>query len=87
MSCPRSSYYRTLNLTNVLSHRSSLILFYVKGHAVTLGEGLKSGRSDGRKVNEYIWAVFLFNKTISLFITKPFYDSFCQNPDLLLKMF
>jgi len=57
------------------------------GDPVTFCEGLESGRIDGRKVNKYIWTVFLFNKTISLFITKPLYDSLCQSPDLLLKTF
>jgi hypothetical protein len=37
-------------------------------------------------MNEYVWTAFLFNKAITLLLTKPFYAAFCQSPDLLLSV-
>jgi len=34
-------------------------------------------------MDENVFAVFLFDKTITLLIAKPFYDSFCQLGTLL----
>jgi hypothetical protein len=62
-------------------------LFYVKAHPVAVIKALEPGHVDGGMVNEYVATLFLLNKTESLFIAKPFYDSVCHSDILLSKNF
>ena len=78
-------YCYELKLTDVFGHRASITLFYVKAHTVTFSQGLESRHINGGVVNKYVLTVFLFNKAISLFFTKPLYCSFCQGANLLSK--
>jgi hypothetical protein len=85
--CPYLWYSSRLKRVDVLGYRSSVVLFYVKGHPLTISKGLESGCVDGRIMDKYVSAVVLFNEAIPLLFTKPFYNSFCQSNDLLSKKF
>ncbi len=76
-----------LGFHDILGHGPSVALFHIKGHFLTFGEGLEPRHVYGGVVNKYVLTVFLLNKTISFLITEPLYDPFCQNADLLLRIF
>ena len=80
-------YYSRLDLDNILGHRPAVALFHLKAHSFTISECLKPGRVNRGVMNEYVRTFILFNKAISLFLTKPLHRSFCQSADLLSRIF
>jgi hypothetical protein len=74
-----------LNDGYISSGRAFLSLFYIESNPVTLFEGFKPGGVDPRVMDEHIRSVFLFDKTKSFLITKPFYNPSSHRDNLLSK--
>jgi hypothetical protein len=67
-----------LNFYHIGGGRSLWASFDVKGHLVTFFKRFKAGSLNGREMHENVISLFLLNKTETLLIAKPLYDSCCQ---------
>ena len=76
-----------LQLTNVLCDGATVTLFHIEAHTFSFIKGFESVHVYRGEMDKYVRAVFLANKSISLLITEPFYNSLCQNTDLLSMTF
>jgi len=83
MECPFFSEH-LLNYGNIFCSWPFIPLLYIKCNSFAVFKRFKADRIDSCMMDKYIRAIFLFNKTISLFVIKPLYSSLCQNTHLLL---
>jgi hypothetical protein len=80
-----SVFKKLLNYCYICGGRPFLALLYIKCNPVTFIKGFKSGRIDTGVMNEYIRAIFLFDKPKSLLIAEPFHCSISHRDNLLSK--
>src|SRR5450631_489218 len=52
----------------------------VEGYFVTFSKGFEAVALDGGKMNEYVFATFLLNKTETFCVVKPFNLALCHFP-------
>ena len=87
IGCPLGSVGCELDSVYIFCYRSSLVLLHIETDSLAISEGFKSRCVDRRVVNKYVPTVVLFDETIALLLTKPFYYTFCQDTDLLFNCY
>jgi len=80
-----SVFKKLLNYRNICGGWPFLALLYIKCNPITFIKGFKSRRIDTCVMNEYIRAIFLFDKPKPLLIAEPFYCSISHRDNLLSK--